>query len=66
MIAVNGKLTTAQSTLLKTAITNLRPRIVSTLAVYVQATPDRREELLAHSPVLSAFIDMLQDAGIQV
>jgi hypothetical protein len=63
---INAKLTPGKSKQLLDAVAGLAPHLQTLLPIYLQATPARREALLAHSPVLAEFVALLSLSGIEL
>lgn len=52
------KLTPGKSKQLLSALDALEPHVTSAAEVWGALTPEQRDALLAHSPVLSRFVDL--------
>lgn len=61
---INARLNKGQSDKLLADVSEIAPHLLKLLPIYLQAIPERREELLAHSPVLAAFVALLEECGV--
>ena len=62
---IDAKLNAASSKKALAAIAELKPHIVKLLPIYAGADEKARAELLAHSPVLAAFIALFDGLKIE-
>jgi hypothetical protein len=63
---VSLKLNKGQSDKLLADVAEIAPHLKVSLPVYLQASPAEREALLAHSPVLSAVVKLLDECGAKL
>ena len=61
---IDAKLNDASSKKALAAIETIKPHIAKLLPIYAGASEPERAELLAHSPVLAAFIALLDGLTI--
>ena len=60
------KLSAKQAEKMIASLADLETYIKGILPIYIQAKEAARQELLAHSPILKHFIDLIETSGVKL